>query len=218
MRVNLNLTDPTIVLPGAWNVAIFSPEWITRYLYGYEAGTDVEVTLLHNITLNKQILMIDGIGLSPQPTRIEIFVRSVDIFPKLDVYVERIYEHLPHTPCGSFGINFKYLSDEVSPDVVAKLETSEGLEAEYEIRRQELKTQLVVESDVFLNLTRVYEPGGMMIDFNFHFAIRSKDAIIEKLKGNKVQECRGIAEALMQSHYDVDDISVAGFDQETQEQ
>lgn len=212
MHVDLDLTKPTIVLPGAWNTAIFIPEWIARYLHDYAEGQNVDVGILQEVPTTKSVIFIQNIGISSSPTRLEIFSQSVEQFPNLSNYVERIYDALPHTPCSTFGINFRYSTSEIAPEVIEKLETEEGLEAQFEIRRRELKTQLFRSDVSVLNLSRIYTQGSLEIGFNFHFSIDSKNDIVNALKDGAVQTCRKEAEDTLGEYYEVDDIGVVGFE------
>ncbi|MGM0584952.1 MAG: hypothetical protein ACQEUZ_09915 [Pseudomonadota bacterium] len=217
MEFELDLAKPTVVLTGAWNPAIFTPEWIAFYLFKIEEGRDIEVDVLHDVESSRRIIFIGEIGVSVSNGRLEVYAKTEDRIPELSQFIPRIFEVLPHTPSRGLGVNFRYSSQNPSAQVIEKLETSEGFDLKYEVRRTELKSQLIRSENSVLNLLRISEEGGLVVDFNFHFIFDSKEKISSQIAQGEIESCKTEAWSLLSEHYEAERAVASGFRLEGQQ-
>ncbi len=211
MDATLELNSATVIILGSWNSKIFAPEWIVHHLHGYEIGENVQIAIVHEVESNKKIFIVNDIGLSVHGEKIELFINSTDNFDSLKAVVNRIYTVLPHTPFGPFGINYKFISKEPDIDVISRLDTQERLDAEYEILRRELKTQLKRDNQSVINLTRIYSEGRFEIGFNFHFSITDAGQIIQRINEDICARCLDEAKNIIANFYNINDFGIVGF-------
>jgi hypothetical protein len=185
--VKLDLRSPLIVILGNWNTAILQPPWVSRFLLGYEEGEDVQIIEIvpADIRPVRRIFYIAGIGLCPSNQRVEIYSNDYneDAFGKLENVAINLINVLKHTPMGGVGINFRFILDEPDEKLIDSLNTNETLNQHYKISSQSVTTTMLLENDVILNLTRIFESNSIKFDFNFHHPQISPDNYEELLAG-----------------------------------
>lgn len=163
----------TIVITGAWNSRLFTPEWVSR-----------------NIFENDQLNIEMGVGTGVHAWRFLsgalIFVPSEDRivfgtseaspekFADLERLAMKLLELLPHTPITGVGMNFGFACDEPSETLLAIFNTTDsrplGLR-EFEIVRSEVARALR-RSELLqvINLKLISLEGRVLFEFNHHFA------------------------------------------------
>lgn len=191
----------TIVLPGAWNSRVFSPQWVAQHL------------------LHKEKLEIE-LGVSTTGPHIRYRTNNIVLIPKDDRLIigalngedgtleqmERVacmtLELLPHTPIVAAGVNFGFLEASPEPDLLTLFETADlraltkfGCEVPLTELRRELKTDAGV-----VNLKHVFRDGTVKIHVNFHYDTESSEGDRERLAG-KVTDARDFAHRLLNEVY-----------------
>lgn len=196
--MKLDLRLPTIVVTGAWNPKIFSPQWISKHLFGYDEGVNVNIEQIVVATDNQQpttITYIDHVGLRASESRVELFMDQLeaDNFTLLERVAKNTISILQHTPLGALGVNFNFIEEEPEDDLIDKLKSPDGLERKFAIKAQSFKATIGLEEHQDLNLSREISDGLVKINFNYHFSplrLDIADGILDDCVSNSLVKTR----------------------------
>lgn len=105
----------TLILAGAWNPAILSPNWIGRHILGLPSGSVFQVGMLLPVQgqAGAPRLTFEGLSMTAAPDALAFHITPEDagtVAKTFDV-AKRILETLPHTPIAAMGVNFAYQVD-----------------------------------------------------------------------------------------------------------
>ena len=134
--MKLDLRKPVFVFVGAWNPAIFQPGWIARHLFEIPEGEKVRAEAMVPTVPNQEaILYIEDIGLAVTNERVQIFVNGFDdeTIQCCEQVAVQLFKTLPHTPFGSFGINFNFVEDDPGDELFDMLRTKDGIDEHFKI-------------------------------------------------------------------------------------
>lgn len=114
--------DWNVVVVGAWNIAILTPEGIVRRMFQLPSGTPVEV----QVPLDRQApirVKHRDIVVSPSSTHLVVgpVEQSLPGISASSQIVQRALASLPETPLQASGINFRYIFDEFPDDFIRDL-------------------------------------------------------------------------------------------------
>lgn len=157
-----------IIIAGAWNRRLFSPEWVGRWIFDGKP-IDVEIPLM----LGGPFKFIhDGLELYPDSDRLIIIPKnledsSLSAAEKVSI---KILDLLPHTPIAALGLNFAFLEESLNDRLKIFSLLDDPLLAgnSLEIIETQIRRLLKFESKI-CNLSIVRKPESIIIDFNFHF-------------------------------------------------
>jgi hypothetical protein len=193
----------TIVLSGAWNYRLFTPEWVGRELLeGRQQQMTVEVPLSPGVGLKYGA---DGLVLIPSETRLIFGVEEADValMSRAEALAKKTLTLLPHTPVGGFGINFGFEEEEPGEKLRALFNTSD-LDAlsvfGAEVRSSAVTRALQVRG-VGVNTAFGLEAGRATLNLNFHHDTPSARAASEAL-GERVETCYRITKDLLNQVYE----------------
>jgi len=198
------MTEWTIVIPGLWNERIFTPEWITKYLY-VDDPKKIEIEIPAQSGLPFRFIF-GNLLLIPQSDRIIVGLKTLDddTLKRAEELALKILETLPHTPIFSFGINFGFdLSNH--PEFAALFNTmdiKDLSENRFEIIGSEIKhtlKQTVGQLNLKLSVSPL-EPSKLKIHLNFHHPVDSATTAKSQLT-NHVMECKRICYDVIQKVY-----------------
>ncbi len=220
--MKLDLRSATIVLTGAWNTEIFTAPWIAVHLYDYHEGDKLNVDQVIITSENeppKQILFIDGIGISLSGGRLELYATSFDEnnIASLESVAKKVVSTLQHTPMGAMGINFNLVEEDPSEDLEDKLKSPDGIERTFDIKTQSFTATIALENEVDLNLTRAITDEFVKFSFNYHFSPLSP-AKADNLIDSSVTARYEQTKEFMQNLYALDEIEFISHQKPTEEQ
>lgn len=205
MALNLDLRQPTIVIAGAFNPAIFERNWIAKHLLEIPTGSVVqaaEVIVGDSFGNVRSLIYVNGIAIAASMERLEFFVSKYDNDSAgvLENAAKRLVEVLPHTPIGALGVNFHFVDDEAPASVTDLFDTPEQLEGEYPILLRQLGSQLKLDGKRVLNLKRSLQGDSFVVDFNFHYPKTETEDFLPYLDGCVT---RSVADAssILAKHY-----------------
>lgn len=96
-----------LVIVGVWNRAVFTPEWVSKYLFNgesvrFEYPNNIQGASLKFITGDMDLFIIGP--------KLFFTARATtsEIFQKISETALQLARVLPHTPVVSFGINHKF--------------------------------------------------------------------------------------------------------------
>jgi hypothetical protein len=109
----------TIVVVGAWNPAILTPEWLLRRAFGAEGAGDEEVGIEWSPSSGiPATYLIRGVYFHALSRRLTVRPATVteDSLNLAGRCVRNVLEALPHTPVSAFGHNFSFVEDDADAD------------------------------------------------------------------------------------------------------
>ena len=197
----------SIVAVGAWNAAIFTPEWITGRL---TQATDVILEVpVNNPGLTPRLrfdeiivqVRLDRLIIGPHEVRDDLLMRTQEVAIK-------VLAELPHTPVRAVGVNFQYDESDPSDQLLAPFQLNDqGMlgDAGASIRTTSIKRSLE-SNDQLVNFTLdLLENGHVNIAFNFHQEAPNADAVRQYLDTG-ILNLRNQAIALLTAAYEIDQI------------
>ena len=188
--------DCTLVIAGAWNPAIVTPQWIGGNVLGLPRDKDFKV----NVQLPVQGLSFvpryafEDLTIHAQPDSLVFALDASrpEQVNKSFATAAGILGLLQHTPVAGIGINFSYALDAADGPMTAAFKTGEtvgGLsdDANYSVLQQNYKLGLKL-SDHILNLEVTKVMQELKLALNHHFDCSSATKAAEILKTDKLFE------------------------------
>jgi hypothetical protein len=192
----------TIVLAGAWNPRIFTPDWLATNVFNL-ANISLEFPIQplapyrfhgNNVTI---VPSQDRVVLAPENLRDETLV-------EMEHQAIRILELLPHTPLSAVGTNYRFMEDElVDPlrRVFGVADEGDLAAAGYGVSETQVSRKLTWDGgSVTFRLTRV--AAGVTADFNFHRPLTAAATAVDQLRDAVLRD-RNRAADILQSIYAV---------------
>jgi hypothetical protein len=183
--MQLDLTRPMLVITGAWNPAVFTPQWVAKNLFDIPEGREVTVNIAQNVDPNGNVsaaTYFGDIGMSVGNRRLDLFSNSFEDTGKraLERLCLKIIDLLPHTPIDGFGVNFIFRTTDPWSGLVDKLKTKDDIESEYEIDRQ-IFISVIKREKATLNFRREVAGAEIRLDLNFHHIVTNDNTVASLL-------------------------------------
>lgn len=168
--MNIDLRDPTVVIAGAFNPAIFGVGWIASELFGFDDGAPVNATMVADIMQQTQRAYIEKVGVMAEPFRLSIFIDDLeaDTIARAENAVLRTAAALPHTPVAAIGINFKFAVPQPEAAIVDLIKPGDKPEQLGPVSQTEMTSQISVNDSIKLNLSRTIADDMLVLKFNYH--------------------------------------------------
>ncbi|WP_059026744.1 hypothetical protein [Gabonibacter massiliensis] len=165
-----------IVIVGAWNKAIFTPEWIQKYIIMHDAF-EVRIPQPHLVNASLQFVTPD-FAINILGERLEFRITGNP--EKAVECLRNILRILPHTPIVSMGINTAYIEDsaKIPQELTNKLNLNEDLK-NLEVISSAMIIALKVNEQSFLNIRIIKEGNDITFDFNYDFRIKEAQNIFD---------------------------------------
>lgn len=176
-----------IVLVGAWNIRIFSPEWVAMNLAKLKKEVQLEVAVGNPVAPIK--LSFDSVELRVGAGRLVVAARDLTDVALLQVRdaAVSVLTMLSHTPVSAIGVNFQYrVSNPPSSLLDVFVLSDAGPWSDFDAR---LKTTSIHRKtsfqgrglDILLDLT---PEGDVLVEFNNNTAIKSAADALAFLGGD----------------------------------
>ena len=190
-----------LIIVGAWNKAIFSPEWISKYIFN---GAELNVEVPINNTNASLKFHAKEIALNIVDQRLIFYAKSHndDLFDLVGETALNLCRFLPHTPVFSYGINhvFEASTEEVKHKGILDIADNQKLNDEYSIIG--IKTIRIIKlPDCKLNFTCSQNEDTIIFDFNFHYDIASLENFIQEFDAKKINQKKMEAIQLLHNVY-----------------
>lgn len=185
--VSPDLTQRTrIVIPGAWNPSIFSPQWVREFLLeapsGEVLGLDVNIAHAGTVmTFNSKLvsLRVSNRELTAAPQ-----LWSLAALREAEVVCSRALQRLPETPLRAFGINFGFdIEASAGKAVHAENPLADASPGNFlgELRQW---TYELAEDYLMVLATKASEGGPTIaVDFNHHRMVKDAKHARKRLDG-----------------------------------
>jgi hypothetical protein len=164
--------DWNIVVVGAWNVAILTPEGIARRLFRLDPDTPIEVQVAMDVGAPIRVRH-DNIIVQPSPTSLVVTPQepTPEALAISVTIAKRALDSLPETPMTAAGLNLRYQYEQC-PD--ALIEAGKSIiddkltDASFDISEKILKRKIIWDDGV-LNLD-IHEraDASALVVFNYH--------------------------------------------------
>lgn len=196
--------DWNIVIAGAWNVAILTPEGVARRLFNLEPGTPVEVQVAVDVGAPIRVRH-ENIIVQPSPTSLVITPQdpTPEVLANSVTIATRALTSLPETPMSAAGLNLRFLFDQIPDSLieVGKSVIDDKLpDAGFEIVEKMLKRRIVWQDGVLnLEISEREDSSGLVV-FNYHKNSNSPTELNEWLDSHvaMLENCASIRQILME--------------------
>jgi hypothetical protein len=112
----------------------------------------------------------------------------------MELVARNALQLLSHTPVSALGINFGFIENDPSTDLLRTFDLSDSGslgDAGYEVQKTSITRQITKEGTAFVSKV-TYENGKVRFHFNFNHPIASAEEGVRFLQG-RVLQCRNIA-------------------------
>lgn len=192
-----------LVLVGAWNKSIFSPEWVSKFLLPNEKTFTVELSL--NIDASPRI-SCENIRIWAIGNKLNFTLRDTkdETFELIQNLAIKTADYLPHTPVTSFGINFIFENDvnENLSEIFKLNDTKRLIEFGASIETKQLKHSIIIEEKL-INFT-VSIDSIIKFELNFHFNISNLIEFKELIISNNILDLKRMALSIMREVYSLE--------------
>lgn len=175
--MKLDESSSGLVIVGGWNGHIFNPNWIKRYLFPAEnEELTVDIQAQFPQGFNPQFV---SPRISSKDVRIVLQGNKLHFIPvknedkNLDLIQDlalQLADYLPHTPVSGYGVNFLFIEDHVSEDLINFIRPKD-LEkiGQYgaSLTNEEYTRRLILNDQIF-NFTIGVDGDKVTFYFNFH--------------------------------------------------
>lgn len=196
-----------IVILGAWNPSIFSPEWVLRNLAESEQCEVKTAFPIDDPTAPRRITFED---INIFPGRRQILLNPVtsnlEGMKKCSSVLVKILDLLLHTPVSSAGVNFSFNESNPSDKMLAALMPSDSgsILAEYPIKETKINRVLKRDEDsCVFNFSITQNDTGCILSYNFHYD-DTIDGYKRIFSSDIIEQHLNSAIAFAAQHYEVE--------------
>ncbi|TNH40961.1 hypothetical protein [Paracoccus haeundaensis] len=188
-----NPTETALVIAGAWNTAILSPEWVLRHGLQRQAEERVQVLIpagvgmifefpRYNVGDFSYVVRPDALIVAPPETSEASIAACEDA-------VARMIDVLKHTPVSGLGHNFEF-RDEAPSDVcvngftAARQDLVDQMPQGWDAASASINSSFRNhDGSVIVNISRTLDAGIHIVKFNYHHVIASVEQALQVLRG-----------------------------------
>ena len=157
-----------IVLVGAWNKAMFTPDWVQKYVF---PGIPMNIEFPLNNPLASIRYSANGIVFSTVESRLSFLAKKTnkDVFFNIGSLAKDLCRLLQHTPIQNFGINhvFELVEDEVKGIPDFEVITGSPFDG-FVVNTGSIMRSMSIENST-LNFSLSKRPDGIFeANFNYH--------------------------------------------------
>jgi len=194
--MNLVTTETTLVLAGAWNGAILTPDWILRHGLGKSReeaqGAVVQVELPAGPfgALESPRFTLEGFTYVARPDALILMPAATDeqSLKLIETCALGVLTTLKHTPIAGIGHNLEYASED--PALHRPESFAQSQNDLLDVAPQDWEAYKTVIASQFnagaaqVNVQRYADSQKMGIKFNFHHAANNADDALKVLSGD----------------------------------
>lgn len=202
---------PTIVIAGAFNPHIFTPQWIANVLFQIPEGDEVNGVMVSDLIAQMVRPYIGNVGVQAEEHRLSVFVDSSETadWQIAEALIARLCEALPHTPVQGLGINFRFFDDDFDPDIATKLQQQDKPQLIGEVVEMSATTAIKLSETTHLNLSRTINENNFLVNCNFHSDRFSMAEVAQDFDG-KIAERYAFALDVLNTLYGISPSDIIG--------
>ena len=174
-----------LVAVGAWNTAIFTPDWMKKFILSDYENYNVEFPIAINSSLR---FTTTDFVFAIVNSRLEIMIRNNS--DKSISCLRTILQKLIHTPIIAFGINFKFnankseLGDDLWKSFFVDNPLAKINEAYHVIENSNtILFEITKINKLRLNVTKNVDES-VSFDFNYDYQVKSAQELLDVLGSN----------------------------------
>jgi hypothetical protein len=189
-----NLDKWSIVIAGAWNIRLFTPDWLSQNILKHEGSSGFQIEMGIGTGIRSWRFIAGDFIFSPGEDKFIFSVKSATLenLKECEMYAQRLLELLPHTPIAGIGINLCFTSDEPSAKLTKLFDLSDNKDvSSCSLQFDECtiaRSFKVPNSNQRMNASISLVNKVVELDFNHHVAANTAQEGIGFLTGTKVIE------------------------------
>ena len=180
----------TLVIAGAWNPAILSPNWVAKEILGLPFDNGFQVGMQFPINDPSQPIGFQFHDIAYQPAlNVLIFFFKPEIDGQIQKTIDaaaKILELLPHTPISGVGFNSAYSVSDAHEDLLKMFSAGSQIPAYLEDADAQLVQHTwgasVLTHQRLINIGAKLEGGNVAISFNVHIEVESASLAAIRLR------------------------------------
>jgi hypothetical protein len=184
--MKLKPSETALVIAGAWNSAIVTPEWIIRHCLATVEGQEVRVQAFvpagTGVVVEFPRFAIGDLSFTTRPDAFLLIPAKSDeaTLNLVESVALRTLEQLTHTPIGGFGQNFEFEDTDPDPTLLgaftaAQQDLTDAKPAEWQVKGSAIATSFEV-GQLTVNVQQNFRPGKLTVRFNFHHNVNNAAA------------------------------------------
>lgn len=159
-----------LVIVGAWNIPIFTPEWIGKYIF---PGKEISIEFPEQPVNASLRFTCDNVSINIVENRLifKAHNHSVETFNRIEEIASNLCRCLAHTPVLSFGINhiFECTYDEIrEKNIFTFMDDDRLAEAGYDVDSVQVHRTINFQNHK-LNVIWTKAGESVTIEFNNHY-------------------------------------------------
>lgn len=194
----------SIVVAGAWNTRIFTPQWIGNGRLTQMRELDLAIPM--DDPSAPRIVGFDNIQLEVQFARIVVKPTRTDnpTLLKLQSTVATILTELKHTPVSAVGINFAFLDEDPSAQLTRLFDLQDNgrlAESGWVIQNSNIKRELHRDNSILNFVATLAQNGNVRFDLNYHSNVSNNTEALAAVNRDIVALKSQSEELVRQLHY-----------------
>lgn len=195
----------SVVLVGAWNTAIFTPDWLTKLMGVSNMEVQIEFPIANPLLAVRYTFQ--NVRMVTHRDRLVLAPMTNDdaVLERVEFLTKAILRTLTHTPITSLGINLEFVEDDI-PELlkiifpredVPRIAAEDFIVGDTEVRRDLRRSQ---GQDEGFRLVLRRSDSGVTIRVNFHKDVADTTVAGAYLEG-RVLKCRDLALRFLKDVY-----------------
>jgi hypothetical protein len=191
-----------LVIAGQWNSAIFSPDWVSKFLLpDTKLSVEIPIGVIGSLRFSSsemRLFVLDG------KLNFVNLTNTDATFSKLVDIAYSVANYLPHTPVTAFGINFVFECDET--DKISSLFSFGDEEILCSNGDMIIGSQIkrsLSNDNYTLNILITKSKETFTVDLNYHYVIHSLTEFKDKFEPNLFFRLKENTLSLLSTLYDL---------------
>lgn len=186
-------SETSLVVAGAWNPAIVTPEWILKYGLKKDLQEENRVQVFvpagAGLIFEMPRFSFSGLIVTVRPDALVIAPKETTQaqFEQIEVLAANTVQELTHTPISGIGHNFEFRSENPSAECLGIFSNSyedliDAMPDDWSVAGSTLSSSMQMGATT-VNVTRTFIGSQLSIKFNFHHPVVDGAQAISVLKG-----------------------------------
>jgi len=193
--MNINHSETSLVISGAWNPAILTPQWVLRHGLGKSLdGTNHFQAFLpagQGVIFEFPRYVLEDLTFNARPDALVIVPTATqqDRISIVEQAAAKMLHELRHTPVGGVGHNFEFREPNPQPQQLQVFtDCRQDLADEMPDGWQPTSATVISSftnaiNTVVINMQRHFDAGSVIVKVNFHHPIATVDQALQILRG-----------------------------------
>ena len=184
--------ETTLVVAGAWNPAILTPEWLLKHALqkDLDGSNKIQAAMPVGLLFEFPRFELDDLFFIARTDALILFPKPIaeDRFSVIESVAQLTLDQLSHTPITGVGHNFEFRDVSPNPDMLnafsaAQQDVVDIAPDGFTVSSSAISTSLKCDQ-VIINIQRYFDGGRLGVKFNFHYSVSSAIEASKVLKGD----------------------------------